>query len=61
MTPIADRKRASLRFGSCATIFNNLKTDSTYCVNKWAGLCQKFSMINEGPQTFPLLQREYDA
>lgn len=34
MTPIADRKRASLRFGSCATIFNNLKIDSTYCVNR---------------------------
>lgn len=61
MTPIADRKRASLRFGSCDTIFNNLKMDSTYCVNRWAGICQQLSMINEGLRTFSLLQREYDT
>ena len=32
MTPMADRKRASLRLGSSATTCNNLKIDSTYGV-----------------------------
>ena len=49
MTPIADRRRASLLFGSCATTLSIVKIDSIYGINASATVHLAYVFIRYRP------------